>query len=163
MLLALRHAKSSWSDPSLADHDRPLKKRGKRDAPRMGRLAAEKGLLPDTILSSSARRAVDTARRFADAAGYDGDVVVTEALYHAEPEDYLEALRAVGDPAHTVMVVGHNPGLEMLVEDVTGTWERMPTAALAHVDLPIDTWSELGGSVRGTMVALWRPKEIADR
>lgn len=129
----------------------------------MGRWAAEMGLMPDAILSSSARRAVDTAIRFAEAAGYDGDVVVTEALYHAETEDYLEVLRAAGEPAHTVVVVGHNPGMEMLVEDLAGSWERLPTAAMARLDLPIDTWSDLDGNVRGTLRGLWRPKELPDR
>jgi phosphohistidine phosphatase len=161
-LLVLRHGKSSWSDPTLADFDRPLKKRGERDAPRMGRLAADIGLVPDLIATSAAERAIRTAELFAAAAGFDGEMLVTEELYAADPEQYARVLRTHGDPSEVVMVVGHNPGLEALLEETSGKWQRMPTAALAQIRLPIESWSEFVLPAPGSLVGLWRPKELTE-
>jgi phosphohistidine phosphatase len=159
-LLVLRHAKSSWKKISLADHDRPLNKRGKRDAPKMGRLLRELGLVPDLILTSTAKRARTTARVVAQASGYEGEIHATRDMYHAWTESFLEILRGVEDDPTNVMVVAHNPGLEGLVEELTGVYERMPTAALAQIELPIDTWEELGTETEGVLIETWRPKEI---
>ena len=114
-LLILRHAKSSWKNTGLADHDRPLTKRGKRDAPRMGRLLRDENLTPDLIVSSTAKRALDTAEAVAEASGYEGEVESRPEFYMAGPEAYLRALRALSDDYECVMVIGHNPGLEELV------------------------------------------------
>ncbi|MFG0335704.1 MAG: SixA phosphatase family protein, partial [Maioricimonas sp. JB049] len=81
-LLLMRHAKSSWADPSKADHDRPLNARGKRDAPRMGQWLLEQNLVPDRIVSSTARRARKTASRVASGCGYTAEIVHERALYH---------------------------------------------------------------------------------
>jgi len=159
-LLILRHAKSSWQQPGQDDHDRPLNDRGKRDAPRMGRLLADEDRVPDLILSSTARRARRTAEIVAEACGYDGEIVLCRDFYDAEPEAYLEAVRARGGSAERVMVVGHNPILEMLVEHLTGRAETMPTAALAEVALPIDGWEALDEETRGRLVRVWRPREL---
>ena len=159
-LLILRHAKSSWKDASLSDHDRPLNKRGKRDAPRMGALIRDEGLVPDLILSSTARRAKATAQAAAEACGYEDQVVLTPELYHAGPESYLMALYSLPDHYERVMVVGHNPGVEELLEDLCGATERMPTAALAQVALPIGAWSELQLEGEGQLVNLWLPKAL---
>lgn len=171
-LLLLRHAKSSWEDRSLSDHDRPLNPRGERDAPRMGQLLRDEGLWPDLILCSTARRTRRTARLLLASADDDSEpdtpdeeteIRYLSELYLAEPEDYLAAVRRAGGEAKSVLVLGHNPGLEMLVQHLTGEWHRLPTAALARVDVPIDAWRELedleaGG---GTLAGLWRPKELA--
>lgn len=159
-LLILRHAKSSWSNARLADHDRPLNARGRRDAPRMGRLLQQEDLMPDLIISSSAERALTTAELVAMESGYDNAMLVTRDLYHAMPEDYVDVLRAQGGEARRVMVVGHNPGVEELLDDLTGEEERMPTAALALVYLPIHGWHELDLDVEGTLQNVWRPKEL---
>lgn len=162
-LLLLRHAKSSWEDRSLSDHDRPLNERGKRDASRMAQLLRDEGLWPERILSSTARRARRTAELLLadpeeDTSGDDTEVRYLSELYMADPEDYLGAVRRVGGQAESVLVVGHNPGLEMLLQSLIGEWHRLPTAALARIDLPIDTWTDLepGG---GVLAGLWRPKE----
>jgi phosphohistidine phosphatase len=89
-LLVLRHAKSSWKNANLADFDRPLNKRGKRDAPRMGELLRREGIVPDLIISSSAERALTTAEAVALACGYDLEIQTTRQLYHAWPDDYIE-------------------------------------------------------------------------
>jgi phosphohistidine phosphatase len=160
-LLVLRHAKSSWNEGGLADHDRPLNDRGERDAPRVGVRVRKHGLTPDTIISSDAVRARLTAEAVAEAAGYAGEIRLEPLLYHAAPDDILVVLRAAPEPnADTVMIVGHNPGLEGLVARLTGEAQDLPTAALAHIVLPIDRWRDLDGSTSGTLVDLWRPKEL---
>ena len=159
-LLVLRHAKSSWNDSALGDHERPLNERGRRDGPRMGRLLREYGLIPDIVISSDAVRAQRTAEAVAEAARYVGEILLDERLYLASPADILSLLRAVREDADRVMVVGHNPGLEGLVEQLTGEREDMPTATLAQIVLPIDRWGDLQPSTRGTLVGLWRPGEL---
>ena len=158
-LLILRHAKSSWEDSSLDDHERPLNPRGKKDAPRIAELAREEGLAPDLIVSSDAVRAQLTAAAMADATG--GRMVLDPRLYHATAADIIALVpTVVRDPAGTVMIVGHNPGLEELIAQLTGEWEPLPTAALVQIDLPIARWSELDATTRGTLVGVWRPKEL---
>jgi phosphohistidine phosphatase len=159
-LLVLRHAKSSWDDPARDDHERPLNKRGRRDAPRMGELVREYGLMPDVVISSDAVRARLTAEAMAEAAHYAGEILLDQNLYLASPDDILLLLRGVRQNAETVMIVGHNPGLEELVEQLTGERQDLPTAALAQVVLPIDRWRDLTPSTRGQLVGHWRPKEL---
>ena len=159
-LLVLRHAKSSWNDQALDDHERPLNKRGRRDAPRMGVLVRECGLIPDVIISSDAVRARVTAEAVAEAARYAGEILLDPHLYLACPADILSRLTTVRENAGTVMIVGHNPGLEKLVEQLTGERQDLPTAALAQIGLPIDQWRDLTLSTRGMLVDLWRPEEL---
>jgi phosphohistidine phosphatase len=162
LLSILRHAKSSWKDSSLDDHDRPLNKRGQRDAPRMGELIRAQGLVPDTILSSTARRARDTALAVAAAASFPEEVRFTRDLYGAGPDTFLEALRELPDSTDHAMVIGHNPGLEALVGVLVGTSHTMPTAALAVVELPIDRWRDLGPPPLGALRSVWRPRDLGE-
>ena len=159
-IVIMRHAKSSWADVSLSDYDRPLNKRGKHDAPRMGRLIYQNDLIPQLIITSSAKRAKKTAQAAADSLGYDGQIEVTRELYHAGAASYIERLNGIVPDYSRVMVIGHNPGIEELIEDLTGLWERMPTAALAVIDLPIENWSELTENTQGKLVNLWIPREL---
>lgn len=159
-LLLLRHAKSSWDDPALDDHDRPLSKRGRRDAPRMGRLLRDEKIVPDVILSSTAERARETAAAVAEASGFSGESRLLRALYLAGPAEILAALRAVRGDARSAMVVGHNPGIEELLSDLTGAETHLPTAALARIDLTVRLWGGLEPGVRGRLVHLWRPKDL---
>jgi phosphohistidine phosphatase len=162
LLSILRHAKSSWSDSSLPDHDRPLNKRGLRDAPRMGELIREQGLVPDAILSSTALRARETVLAVAAATGFPDEVCFVRRLYGAGPDDYLEVLTALSDDFEHAMVVGHNPGLEELVTRVVGEPHTLPTAALAVVELPIESWKGLDSLPQGSLRALWRPRELGE-
>lgn len=159
-LLILRHAKSSWDNPALSDYDRPLNKRGKRDAPRMGKYLREQGVIPDRILTSSAKRARKTATKFAKACGYKGKIKRLESFYLAPPGIYLETLQAISNKHQRVMVVGHNPTMEQLVRHLTGQIERMPTAALAHIEISIRSWETLDLHTRGTLINLWTPKTL---
>ena len=159
-LLVLRHAKSSWSDPALDDHERPLNTRGRRDGPRTGRLVREHGLMPDVVISSDAVRARLTAEAVVEAARYAGEILLDRRLYMAGPADVLSLLRTVGEKAEAVMIVGHNPGLEELVAQLTGERQDLPTAALAQIVLRIDQWRDLNLSTRGTLLGHWGPKEL---
>lgn len=159
-LLILRHAKSSWDNARLTDHERPLNTRGRRDAPRMGRLLRDEDLVPDLIVTSSAERAYATAELVALSCDYEDDIVVTRDLYHAGAEDYVEFLCELGGDHAVILVVGHNPGLEELVTSLTDEQERIPTAALAQVMLPIERWEELRDDTDGVLQNFWRPKEL---
>ena len=159
-LLILRHAKSSWKDDQVGDHDRPLNKRGKRDAPRMGELVQQVQLQPELIISSTAKRARKTASRVAKQCGYQGIIELQGTLYLAPPGAYIEALRKVDDPVNRVMVVGHNPGLEQLLTLLTGQHILLPTATLAHVELDLARWRDMNTQTRGTLVDLWRPDSL---
>lgn len=162
-LLVLRHGKSSWKDTDLEDHDRPLNKRGKKAAPQMGKLLRKEDLIPDLILSSTALRAKATAELVAEHCKYKGEILFDRRLYLADPTNIVETLQAIEtEAAGRVMIVGHNPGHEELVRSLTGQDERFPTAALAHIQLPIENWKELEVSMEGALVNLWRPREIED-
>jgi len=159
-LLVLRHAKSSWEDPGLRDHDRPLNPRGVHDAPRMGRLLIEEGLVPERVLTSTANRARSTAELAAGVMEDRPDIEQVRELYLASPHEYLEVVAELGEDADPLMVVGHNPGVTALVTVLTGVCEEMPTAALAAVELDIDDWAEIAGKGRGRLIGFWRPKEL---
>ena len=162
-LLVLRHAKSSRDDPTIDDHERTLTARGERDALRMGRLVRKKRFAVERLISSDALRARLTAEAIADA-GYRGQILLDPRLYLASVADILAVLRgALDHHVATVMIVGHNPGLEELVARLTREPEGLPTAALAQIALPIDRWADLTTSTRGTLVGLWRPKELQSR
>jgi phosphohistidine phosphatase len=160
-LLIMRHGKSDWSDPLAADINRPLKKRGTRNARRMGLLMRDEHLLPDLIITSPATRARRTAEELAAATGYTGKIEEERSFYPGGPEDYIRALRGVATKHRRVLVVGHNPGLEWLLERLTGTDAILPTAALARILFSIDHWRELTEQTRGELKNVWRPRELS--
>ena len=159
-LLILRHAKSSWDNTGLSDYDRPLNKRGKHDAPRMGKHLSQQGLVPDHILTSSAKRARKTATKVAKACGYAGKIKYLESFYLAPPGVYYEKIQTLQNNYESVMVVGHNPTMEQLVTHLTGEMNVMPTTALAHIELPIERWNTLDLYTKGKLVNLWTPKTL---
>lgn len=159
-LLILRHAKSIWKDETLSDHDRPLNKRGQRDAPRIGEILHEEGFQPDLVLCSSAVRARETARLALEAVDFNGKVEYREDLYAFEPGAYLQALVGLDDSVDQVLIIGHNPAMEELLNGLTGEHHMLPTAALAHLELPVERWSEISFGMRARLINLWRPKEI---
>lgn len=159
-ILLMRHGKSSWKESDLADHERPLNKRGLRDAPRMGMILCERELIPQQILSSTAVRARQTAEAVAQASEYTGEVTYLDRLYMAEVEEYIETLRELPDTIERAMIIGHNPGIETLLQVLSGRIESLPTAVIAHIAVPIKHWSELNADINGELVDIWRPKEI---
>ena len=160
-LLLLRHAKSSWKETELADHDRPLNKRGRRTAPLIGELLQAEDLIPDLILCSSAVRTHDTALLVAEACSYRGEIKQIHELYLAGPQAYVEVLRQVADEHERLLVVGHNPGVEMLIKALTGEATAMPTAALATMELALEHWKDLHKNTECKLVNVWRPKDVA--
>jgi phosphohistidine phosphatase len=158
-LLVMRHAKSSRDDASLADFERPLNDRGRRAAPFMGRFMAEKGLVPEVIISSPAARARATTELVAEAMEYSGEAVFDPDIYEASPNTLVRAASQIDDEYTTAMLVGHNPGLEGLIYHLTGVFEPMPTAALAVIDLDIESWGDIDGD-SGRLSAIYRPREL---
>jgi phosphohistidine phosphatase len=159
-VLILRHAKSSWKDPDITDHDRPLNKRGKGDAPCMGRLLKREHLVPDTIISSTAVRARDTAKAVAKASGYKREIISNPSLYAAGPHVYIDILHDISDEYARALIVGHNPGLEELVEMLTGESCVMPTCSLAHVKLHLQNWLEIDYNTKGRLARIWQPRDL---
>lgn len=161
-LLLLRHAKSSWKNPELADHDRPLNKRGKRDAPRMGEQLAALDLCPELILSSTAKRARSTALLAAQPCQPANALQIQwlESLYLATPADIVAAVHTIPDELGRAMIVGHNPGLE---ETLT-LWARvatdMPTATLAQLAFDVKSWNDISPQTEGNLIGIWRPRQL---
>lgn len=145
-VLALRHAKSSWAEPGLADHDRPLDGRGERDAPEMGRRLTARDLVPERLLSSTARRARQTAEAVAGAMGLGADRLATDdRLYLAAPEEILAVLQETDDAIARLLFVAHNPGIHSFAHHFGGLdVGKFPTAALARIQWPTNHWSEIG-------------------
>ena len=162
-LVVIRHAKSSWKDPGLRDFDRPLNKRGKTDAPEMGRRLAQRSLVPDCLLSSPARRAIRTAEIIAGAVGFPADRITRmDRLYGAGFADLLGILQGLDDTEQTAFVVGHNPGLTDLINSICSPFlDNLPTCGLFCVDFEISSWEEIGRR-RGTRVFMDSPKRPAD-
>ena len=160
-LLLMRHAKSSWKEKEIADHERPLKKRGRKDASNIAKVIKKKELVPDLILASSAMRAQETASLIQEKLELPKDKIETvDIFYMAEPETYLEKIGTVADEVETLMVVGHNPGLESLVQMLGDKIDSMPTGALAVIMLPINSWAELNKETEGELSRMWRPAEL---
>ncbi|MHB8806435.1 MAG: SixA phosphatase family protein [Anaerolineaceae bacterium] len=156
----MRHAKSSWKDANIPDHDRPLKKKGEKDVKAMAKMLKRKKHLPDFILCSSAERAKQTAIIFKKASSFEGKLEYNDKLYMAEVPDLISALKNVPKKAKSVMIIGHNPGLEALLQTLTGKVETLPTSSIAHISIPIEEWSELNNEVEGKLKKLWRPKDL---
>lgn len=166
-LLLLRHAKSAWDSDAPSDFERPLAKRGKKDAPRIGRFLRIEGLVPDLVLSSSARRARKTAEKVVDELDLEKKKIVLEdRLYEASLGTLLELLATVPADAETVLVVGHVPDLENLLRHLAREvpsptdGKLLPTCAVARLVMP-DDWSVLGRGV-AELVSITRPKDLPD-
>ncbi len=157
--MILRHAKAAREDAD-SDKERELTGKGRKAAERMGELAREKDLIPDLVLCSTATRARETFTLFARGANYDGRVEFLDELYLAPAVVYVEAVQRLGGSAQKVMVIGHNPGLEALLDALTGSAEPLATAALAVCELPVEDWGALDGKVQGALKGLFRAKEI---
>lgn len=159
-LLVMRHAKSSWKNEGLTDHQRPLNKRGLSDAPRMAEYIGEQNLVPDLVLSSTAKRAQMTANLFVEnCPGIECAVETTDEFYHAPARVYIQTVLLLPDSSDTAMFIGHNPGLEVLVEKLSGDYEVMSTAAIAWFVLNIRTWKDFDPKL-AELNEVWRPKEI---
>ena len=159
-LLLMRHAKSSWGNPALSDHDRPLNKRGEGACRLIGSFLSEQGIFPDQIISSTATRAKDTVAGLLETLSAEGDVTYTRELYHADVDTLLEQLQTLPDEIEIVMLVGHNPGMDDFLDVICDEQEHMPTAAIAEIEFDISHWQELTDHTPAELKHLWKPKEI---
>lgn len=155
----MRHAKSSWGDASLADFERPLNERGLKAAPLVGRFMRRQKLRPDLILCSPAERARQTAALVVKAAQLDAPLRYDERIYEATPPRLVEVVSQVEDATDELLLVGHNPGLEGLLELLAGESRRMPTAALARIALDIEKWGKVREGA-GRVELFVRPKDL---
>jgi phosphohistidine phosphatase len=160
-LLILRHAKSSWNDSKLSDHERPLNIRGLRDAPKMAKYISTNYESPDLIISSTAVRAKGMADEVVKACP-DANISFIKELYLASPEKIIDLIKKSDSVKNInkLMIIGHNPGLEELVFYLTKRNESFPTSALAVIKLDIANWSELDINNSYQLNDLLRPKEI---
>lgn len=158
-LYLLRHAKSSWDDPGLKDFDRPLNKRGLKAAPSVGAYMLKEKIRPDLVLSSPALRAKQTTHIVCEAAGLTSLINFDEQIYEASVQRLFKIVAGFEAGITTAMMVGHNPGFEELLAALTGESHRMPTAALACINLKIEKWSDLIGGC-GKLKWLVKAKDL---
>jgi phosphohistidine phosphatase len=158
-LFLIRHAKSSWDDMALGDKDRPLNDRGKRDAPKLGKRLAKRGIKPDLILSSPATRALATAEIIAEKLDYKrSNIVVNDRLYAVEADELLDVIRQQDDRAERVMLIGHNPELTDLAHRLSGKITHLPTCAVVEFTFDSKSWERIGKD-KPAKVALEYAKE----
>ena len=148
-LIIMRHAKSSWSYTNLDDHDRPLNKRGRRDAPRIAEELRNRDWIPDRIRVSSSKRTMETLELM-ETISQNSAIDVEPSLYHSNISTLLQAVEEVVE-GKTTMILSHNPGSEILVHQLSNRLEVMPTAAAALFEKQQEGW---------TLVHVLRPKEL---
>lgn len=164
-LILTRHAKSSWNDPRQADFDRPLNPRGQAAAPLIGRWLAARGLVPEAVLVSSARRTLETWQRIARELPAPPEARPVDALFHAGPVAMLRALRGLPDEVGTAMLIGHNPGLAEFALQLPDEpsphpkFADFPTGATLVVDFDIARWADLRRGT-GRIVAFVTPGDL---
>jgi len=158
-LFILRHAKSSWKDDSLQDFDRPLNGRGRKGAELIGTLIRNKKLMPDLVLSSPAVRARETIEIVMKTAKLSAELRYDQRIYEASPLRLLEVISQIEEDKNRVLLVGHNPGLEELLQVLTGSVEHMATGTLGKIDLKATKWTKALED-KGSLDWLVKPKEL---
>jgi phosphohistidine phosphatase len=162
-LVMIRHAKSSWANPLQSDFERPLNDRGEHDAPMMGKRLTEKGIIPDLIISSTAKRAKQTAKKIAAAVGYDADRIQwVETLYHCIPSVFEEVLYEVDDNIKTVFIVAHNPGITGFVNQLSPKFktDNMPTCGIVGCKFEAKQWNAFNVADRTVFLYDYPKNEI---
>ena len=162
ILLLLRHAKSSWRDEALSDFDRPLNERGKKAAHAIGRYIRKHKMMPDLVLSSPAVRARETTGIITTTAKLTAEIRYDQRIYEADPPRLVQVLSQIENNFFSVLLVGHNPGIEELISLLTGSSQHMPTAALAKIRLEgADDWSEIS-QAKAILELTIKPKDITE-
>jgi phosphohistidine phosphatase len=160
-LYIVRHAKSSWDYPELSDIDRPLNKRGKKNAPEMGQRLAAKNISPELLISSPAKRAHTTARRIAKEIGYEkSKIIVHSKLYHGGLGEMIELIQSTDKSINSLMIFGHNPGFTELANYLTGSnIYNIPTCGIVSIEFDTDDWAIIGQN-EGKMLFFDYPKKV---
>jgi phosphohistidine phosphatase len=159
-LCFVRHAKSSWDEPSLADIDRPLNSRGKRDAPAMAARLRELHVAPDLIVTSPARRALRTAKFFQKEFDLESTLFVEDlSLYDASPDDIIAVVQHLDNTKRTVFVFGHNPTLTFLANRFPGVRiDNVPTCGILQAKTVVPTWDKWTPEI-STFIGFYYPKQ----
>ncbi len=141
----IRHAKSSWKYPQLSDFERPLNKRGRKNAPQMGERLAKQNISPDRIITSPANRALATAKVIAKAIDYSSkNLIADQRVYLSSAKELMNVLHEIDEPCTEVFLVGHNPSLTDLANDLTGeSIDHIPTSGVVRIRFDIDTWDQV--------------------
>jgi phosphohistidine phosphatase len=159
-LLLLRHAKTSDNNASISDGMRPLSDSGKYDVYKMSKFLKNNKLIPSLIISSSAKRAKDTSNLLAESIGYNKDILLSELLYKTNAKHYINVISKISNNINMVLLVGHNPILENLIELITNELIIMETCSLVHILLPMTTWIEIKKNPKGKLIKLVTIKEL---
>ena len=169
-LILMRHAKSAWDDPLLADFDRGLNERGLAAAPQMARyLVEDLGLEPDRILCSTARRTRETLAGCLPFFRREQDILLLDRIYHASEESYVDLIRQNGGTAQTLMLIGHNPAIQNTALDLTeqasaatlhDVREKYPTASIAVLEFREEAWHDIHPA-KGFLTRFARPRDLA--
>ena len=158
-LFLLRHAKSSWKDESLPDFERPLNRRGKHAAERIGRYLKHEAIVPELVLSSPALRARETIERVAKAAKWTPEILFDQRIYEAGGLRLLDVVSQIENERKTALLVGHNPGIQELLMLLTGESKKVPTAALLKIELKSSKWSTAADK-RAKLAWLVKPRDL---
>jgi phosphohistidine phosphatase len=168
-LTLFRHAKSSWDDTVPRDFDRPLNQRGEKAAITVGKWVKDQGLTFDHVVASPAVRVIDTIDQFVKGTGERIDATWDRRIYLASSATLMDVLRDQSDAFTSVLMVGHNPGMEDLVFDIVPddgssplrdvVWEKYPTAAIARIELNIDSWADIDRKC-GKLTHFIRPRDL---
>lgn len=162
-LIVLRHAKSDWDTEAPTDHDRPLNKRGRRDAPRVADALANSGWTPKRVVSSDAQRTRETWKRMKRSFDRDIKVKFTTKLYHAGIHAVREVVSNVPESVDVLMLIGHNPGWESVVDALTGEDVRLSTCDAALLSIDAESWADAIAADGGWRVhRVLRPKELKE-
>jgi len=143
-LFIIRHAKSSWDSDAKSDFDRPLNNRGRRDAPLMGEVLKELDILPNLILSSSAKRTTMTALILAEKIGYDKEIIFEDDLYLASDSEIYDMIKRVDDSVDSLFLIAHNPGVTNFINRFTDDYiSNMPTCGIYAIEFEVESWQEV--------------------
>ncbi|AYJ80069.1 phosphohistidine phosphatase [Aliarcobacter cryaerophilus ATCC 43158] len=143
-LILIRHSKSSWDNPFLEDFDRPLNKRGEKNAPFIAKILKQKGLTPDLIISSPSKRTKQTLDFFLKEFDFKNEIIFEESIYEAPFENLLKVIKNIDDRYKTIFLFGHNPGLNDLVAFLLGSFEEnIPTSGVLKINFDIKKWENI--------------------
>lgn len=163
-LVLVRHAKSSWVNPLQSDFERSLNERGEQDAPRMGERLQHLNIIPDLIISSTAKRAKQTAKKIAQPLGYsDEKILLVDKLYHCIPSVLEEVINEVDYSYNTIFIVAHNPGITDFVNELVPGFsiDNMPTCGIVAAHIEAEEWSDFGFAKKEVFLFEY-PKKIHD-
>ncbi|HAT86576.1 MAG TPA: hypothetical protein DCS30_11900 [Rhizobiales bacterium] len=167
-LYLLRHAKSSWANPALADYDRPLNKRGRNDMPNLARYMIEQSYQPERILCSGAMRTRQTLAVILPGLKSDTSIQLLNALYEGYAPDYLIQLRQHAQNSHSLMIIGHNTGMQEIAlrlisqgnpELIADIETKFPTGALAVLDFDVASWNDISAQ-KATLTDFIKPRDL---